>query len=146
KGVPKTPDEVFTDGLSRFAEAITIANAARSAALALNPPNMALAASADSVRNFALVGSARASLDKNDKTKAIEFANQVPAAFEFRAYYSDNSAGQRNRIWDRLTAGSNAILTNTPFANMTGDPRVPRIGGTTARAGTPLSPPSFSTF
>src|SRR6185295_11796409 len=72
RGVPKTPDELFTDGLARFAEAITIANAARTAALALTPPNTALATAADSVKNFALVGSARASLDKNDKTKAIE--------------------------------------------------------------------------
>jgi hypothetical protein len=146
RSAPKTPDELFNAALTRFAEAITIANAAKTAALALTPPNNNLALAADSVKYFALVGSARASLNKNDKAKAIEFANQVPAAFEFRAYYSDNSAGQRNRIWDRLTAGSNALLTNTPFAAMTGDPRIPRIGGTTARAGTPLSPPSYSTF
>lgn len=146
RGVPKTPDEMFTDALTRFAEAITTATAARQAALALTPPNAALAAAADSVRNFALVGSARASLGKNDKAKAIEFANQVAANFEFRAYYSENTTAQNNRTYNRLTVGSNAWLNDTPFAAMTTDPRVPRITGTTTRAGTPLSPPSYSTF
>lgn len=146
RGVPKTPEEMFGDALTRFAEAITTATAARQHALGLSPANAALAAAADSVRNFALVGSARAALDRNDKAKAIEFANQVAANFEFRAYYSDNSTGQNNRTWNRLTAGSNAWLTDTPFAQMAGDPRVPRITGTSSRAGTPLSPPSYSTF
>jgi hypothetical protein len=149
RGVPKTPDEMFADALTNFGEAITIATAAKTAALAATPANTALAAAADSVRYFALVGSARASLDRNDKAKAIEFANQVPAGFAFFAYYSDNSSGQNNRTWNRLTAGSNAWLIGTPFEAMVDDPRIPRISGTpsaSGRAGTPLSPPSYSTF
>lgn len=146
RGVPKTPEEMFTDAITRFEEAITIANAAKQHALGLTPPNTGVALAADSVRYFSLVGAARAALDKNDKTAAIAYANQVPADFVFWAYYSDNSAGERNRTHNRLTLGSNAWLLFTPFEAMAADPRIPRIGGTTSRAGTPLSPPSYSTF
>lgn len=146
RGVPKTSEEMFTDAITRFEEAITIATAARQHALGLTPPNNGVALAADSIRYFSLVGAARAALDKNDKTAAIAYANQVPAAFVFWAYYSDNSAGQRNRTHNRLTLGSNAWLLFTPFEAMADDPRIPRIGGTTSRAGTPLSPPSYSTF
>lgn len=144
-GVPKTPEEIMTDAIARFQEAITIATASRTYLASINASAAALAAT-DSVKNFALVGAARAALNKNDKTAAVTFANQVPAGFEFRAFYSDNTTGQRNRVYERLTVGSNAYLLNTPFLAMAGDPRVPRIGGTTARANTPLSPPSFSSF
>lgn len=146
RGVPKTPEEMFTDAITRFDEAVTIADAAKQRALGLTPPNTALATAADSVRYFALVGSARAALNKNDKTGAIAFANQVSPEFTFYAYYSDNSAGERNRTHNRLTLGSNAWLLFTPFEAMVDDPRIPRITGTTTRAGTPLSPPSYSTF
>jgi hypothetical protein len=146
RGVPKTPEEMFTDAITRFEEAITIANAAKQHALGLTPPNTGVALAADSVRYFSLVGAARAALDKNDKTAALAYANQVPADFVFWAYYSDNSAGERNRTHNRLTLGSNAWLLFTPFEAMAADPRIPRIGGTTSRAGTPLSPPSYSTF
>jgi hypothetical protein len=37
-------------------------------------------------------------------------------------------------------------MLNTPFANMVGDPRIPRIGGTTSNALTPISPPSYASF
>ena len=146
RGVPKTPEEMFTDAITRFDEAVTIASAAKQHALGLTPPNTAAANAADSVRYFALVGAARASLDKNDKAGAIAYATQVPAGFVFWAYYSDNSAGERNRTHNRLTLGSNAWLLFTPFEAMSADPRIPRITGTTSRAGTPLSPPSYSTF
>jgi hypothetical protein len=145
-GVPKSSAEIFTDAIARFNSAITIATAAKTYALGLPTPNTALAASADSVRYFALVGSARAALNRNDKAAAITFASQVPTTFVFRAYYSDNTTAQNNRTWNRLTAGKNAWLNFTPFAAMTTDPRVPRIIGTSANAGTPLSPPSYSTF
>jgi hypothetical protein len=149
RGVPKTPEEMMTDAVTRFDEAVTIANAARTAAQAQTPPNANLALAADSVRYFALVGAARASLNKNDKARAITYANQVPATFVFWAHYSDNSAGERNRTHNRLTLGSNAWLVNTPFEAMAADPRIPRIAGTpstSGRPGTPLSPASYSTF
>ncbi|HEY0929791.1 MAG TPA: RagB/SusD family nutrient uptake outer membrane protein [Gemmatimonas sp.] len=140
-GVPKTSAEMMADAITRFQEAITIGTAYRAYVSA--SPNAV--AAADSVINFARVGAARAALNRNDKTQATTFASQVPAAFEFRAYYTDNTTGQRNRVFERLTLGSNAWMTNTPFLAMAGDPRVPRIA-TGARATTPLSPPSFSTF
>jgi hypothetical protein len=145
-GVPKSSAEMFADAITRFNNAITIATAAKTYALGLPTPNTNLAASADSVRYFALVGAARAALNRNDKTAAIAFASQVPAAFVFRAFYSDNTSAQNNRTWNRLTAGKNAWLNFTPFAAMTTDPRVPRIIGTSANAGTPLSPESYSTW
>jgi hypothetical protein len=145
-GVPKTPEEMMADALTRFQEAITVATAAKAYYQSRSPVNANLVAAADSVRYFALVGAARAALNRNDKTAAVGFANQVPATFEFRAYYTDNTTGQRNRTYERLTLASNAYLLNTPFAAMTTDPRIPRIAGTTARAFTPLSPPSYSTF
>jgi hypothetical protein len=145
-GVPKTLEEMMSDAITRFQEAITVATAAKAYYQSRTPVDANLVAAADSVRNFALVGAARAALNRNDKTAAIGFANQVPATFEFRAYYSDNTTGQRNRTYERLTLASNAYLLNTPFVAMTTDPRVPRIAGTTGRAYTPLSPPSYSTF
>jgi SusD family len=149
RSVPKTWDEMMTAAVAKFDSAVTIATAAKAYLQTVTPVTAALTAAiagTDSVKNFALVGAARASLDKNDKAKALTYAQQVPADFVFRTYYSLNTTAQANRTWDRLTNGSNAYLLNTPFAAMTGDPRVPRIAGTTGRGGTPLSPPSYSTF
>jgi hypothetical protein len=146
-GVPKPPEEMFADAITRFEEAITIAGAAKAYLQTLPGNNANAIAATDSVRNFALVGAARAALDRDDKAAAIAFASQAPANFEFRAYYNGEiNAANRNRTYERLTLGSNANLLNTPFAAMAGDPRIPRIGGTTARAGIPLSPPSYSSF
>jgi starch-binding outer membrane protein, SusD/RagB family len=145
-GVPKSSEEMFADAITRFQEAISVATAAKSYLQSRTPVNANLVAATDSVRYFALVGAARAALNRDDKAAAIAFANQVPATFEFRAYYTDNTTGQRNRTFERLQLGSNAYLLNTPFLAMTTDPRIPRIAGTTGRAYTPLSPPSYSTF
>ena len=145
-GVPKSSEEMFADAITRFQEAISVATAAKTYLQSRTPVNAAAVAGSDSIRYFALVGAARAALNRNDKAAAIAFANQVPAAFEFRAYYSDNTTGQRNRTFERITLASNAYLLNTPFLAMATDPRVPRIAGTTGRAYTPLSPPSYSTF
>jgi len=145
-GAPKPPEEVFTDAIVRFQEAVTIAGAAKQHLQSLPVQNINAIAAADSVRFFALVGAARAALNKNDKAAAIAFASQVPSAFVFRAFYTDNTTAQRNRTYDRLTLGSNATLLNTPFAAALGDPRVPRVAGTTGRANVPLAPSSYSTF
>jgi len=145
-GVPKTTPEMMTDAVSRFQEAIDIANAARTFLQSQTPVNANAILAVDSVLNFARVGAARASLNKNDKTAAATFAGAVPAAFDFRAYYSDNTTGQRNRTYERLTLGSNGYMLNTPFNDMAGDPRVPRVPAGTTRATTPLAPPSYSAF
>ena len=149
RGVPKTWDEMMTAAVLKFDSAVVIATAAKTYLQTLTPQTTTITAAiagADSVKNFALVGAARASLDKNDKAKALAYAQQVPVDFVFRAYYSSNTTAQSNRTWDRLTNGKNANLNNSPFAAMTTDPRVPRIAGTTTNAGTPLSPSAYSTF
>jgi hypothetical protein len=145
-GAPKTPEEVFADAITRFQEAITVANAYKTYQQTLNPVVPGNLLAADSVRNFALVGAARAALDRNDKAAASAFAQQVPADFVFWAYYTDNTTGQRNRTYERLDLGKNANMLNTPFFAMAADPRVPRVAGTTGNGGTPLSPSSYSTF
>lgn len=147
-GAPKSSEEIFADAISRAQEAITTALAYKAFVQSQTPVNANAVLAADSVRYFALVGAARAALNRNDKPKAIEFATQVPADFVFWASYNSQDAltGQRNRTYERLQLGSNAFLLNTPFAAITTDPRVPRIAGTTGRGGTPLSPPSYTTY
>lgn len=143
---PLTPEELFAEAIERFDEAIAVATAAEAAAKARTPlvPRDTLAA--DSVRHFALVGAARAALNMNDKAKAIAYASQVPAVFEFRAYYSENTARENSWMWNRLVAGSNGTLDNTPFEDMAGDPRIPRPGGTGVLALIPNAPQSYDAY
>jgi hypothetical protein len=145
-GVPKTSQEIFADAISRFQDAITIADAAKTYLQSLPAPDANAIAATDSVRHFALVGAARAALNRNDLPAAVAFATQVPAAFVFRAYYSNNTTAQHHRVFNRIggTAFS-GTMTNTPFLAMTTDPRVARVT-TGAQAGKPLSPPSYSTY
>ncbi len=145
-GVPKSTAEMMADAIERFNESITIAGAAKTFLQAQVPVNANAVLAADSVLNFARVGAARAALNRNDKAAAIAFASVVPANFDFRAYYTDNTTGQRNRVFERLTLASNAWMANTPFNDMATDPRVPRIITPASRASTPLAPSSFSTF
>jgi hypothetical protein len=145
-GVPKSSAEMFADAIGYFDDAIGTAEAAKAYQLGLTPPGNATATAADSVRWLALVGAARAALNRNDKAQAIAYASQVPANFEFYSYYSANSSAQHHRTYNRLTLGNNATLVGTPFEAMAGDPRVPRTTTAGARLGTPLSPPSYSTY
>lgn len=145
-GVPKTSAETFEDAIARFDTAITIATAAKTYLQSFATPDANLIAATDSVRYFALVGAARAALNRNEGARATTFATQVPAAFVFRAYYSANSAAQHHRTYNRLQLGSSGNMLNTPFLAMAADPRVPRLVNTAATNGKPLSPPSYSTF
>lgn len=144
---PLTPEEVFRRAMAKLDSAVTIANAAKAAAKARTPIISGDTLAADSVRNFALVGAARAALNVNDKTRAATYASQVPAAFGFFATYSTNSAGENHRVYLNLTAGSGGTTDNTPFEDMAGDVRIPRTGITTSVTGLiPRSPLSYSTF
>jgi hypothetical protein len=166
---PIPPDELFARAIERFDEAIAVANAAKTFAQAQDPPLAGAIASADSLRNFALVGAARAYLDLDNKAKAIEYASQVPVDFEFRAYYSANSTRENNWIWNRIgtDGGNNGTMLNTPFDTIgrerivrpglpdslapydvtKGDPRIPRRGGTLAATNPiPHAPSSFSVY
>jgi hypothetical protein len=142
---PLTPDQLFVQAVARFDHALAVATAARAAAAALNPPKTTLMASADSIRNFALVGKARAHLNLNEGQSALLAAQQVAPNFEFRAYYSTNSQREHNLFWSRAVASISGSLANTPFFAMVGDPRIPRVASG-PRANAPLSPPSFSSW
>jgi hypothetical protein len=147
RSVPKTWEEMMTAAVAKFDSAVVIANAAKAYYGTLTPaqPNAILAA--DSVITFANVGAARASLNKNDKAKATTYAQLVPANFVFNAYYTDNTTGQIHRTYNRIGTGNGVgTLTGTPFEAMAGDPRVPRATTPAGRVGTPLSPPSYSSY
>jgi hypothetical protein len=143
---PKTPEEVFAAAIVKFDSAVTIANAAKAATRARTPVIAADTLAADSVRNFALVGAARAALNVNDRARAVAYARQVPATFDFRAAYSANTAAENSRIFTSLTASSAGTMANTPFAAMGGDVRVPRTGTTAVTGLVPRSPTAYSTF
>ena len=159
---PIGPEELFARAITRFDEAIAVANAAKAHGLAQTPVNTAVGLAADSLRNLALVGAARAYLNVNNKAKAIEYASQVPANFEFRVYFSLNSTRERNWMHNRIGStsggGNNATMLGTPFDTIgrdaagvyqlaLADPRIPRRGGTLAATNPiPHSPPSYSSY
>ena len=146
RSAPKTPDDLTATAIARFNEAVTIATAAKAAQAS---PTSAVSLAADSVRWFALVGTARANLYVNNKAAAAAAAAtviaQAPVNWEFRVYYSANSARENNWFWNRLNQSTSGSMINTPFQAMAGDPRVPRIA-TGARANVPLSPAGFSSW
>lgn len=145
-GAPQEPFAIFDTAITRFEEAISVATAARTYLQSFPTPDANAIAATDSVRMFALVGAARAALNRDEKPRAIAFAQQVTTPFEFRAYYSNNTTAQRHRTFDRIGGTAfNGTLQNTPFFAMAGDPRVPRVTSG-AQAGKPLSPSSYSTF
>ncbi len=143
-------DSLLKIAVSRANLAISIANAAK----AVTTPPAGTVASADSFANFARVIAARAHLNLGNKTEALALAAQVPANFEFRAFYTESTpARQNNPIFGRLQqAGSiSAGLDFTPWANVTRDPRIPRPAANEAtldgiRAFVPNSPLSYSTY
>jgi hypothetical protein len=143
---PQTPDEVFRKAIAKADSAVTIANAFKAKAKARTPLVAGDTLAADSVRNFALVGAARAALNLNDRTRAATLAAQVPATFNFFAVFSNNSAGENHRIYSNLTAASSATTDNTPFRDMAGDVRIPRSGVTGVTGLIPRSPSSYSSF
>jgi hypothetical protein len=132
--------------IAKFDSAVTIATAAKTYLQTITPAPTASILGADSVIAFARVGAARAALDINDKAKATTYAQQVPATFVFYAYYTDNTPNQRHRTFERIGPINNGTLQGTPFEAMAGDPRIPRSTTPAARVGTPLSPPSYSSF
>lgn len=151
-------DEMMKFALVRFDSAIAVAAAARAYQAGISPAttaSTAAVAGADTVRNFALVGAARAALDLGDKARAIGYARQVSPGFEMRNYFSENSSGENNPFWGRFSTGSSgsnsASISNTPYEAMAGDPRVPRPATQEPmmdglRAWNPNSPTAFNTY
>ena len=110
-GPPLSPDEVYTQAIDLFTQAIQVAQAA----------------DADSTLNLALVGRARARLNTGDLGGAAADANQVPADFVFVIDYSDNSTREENELVI-FTRDRREMSVGEPFRN-TGDPRVPVCAG-----------------
>lgn len=146
-------DELLAIAVDRFKAAIATASAAKTYNTSLGTAGAKNALSADSLLNLANVGAARASLDLGNKADAITYASAVPTTFAFKAYYSANSARENNLFFGAASNGQNAEwigITNTPYENVTNDPRVPRPA---TREGTmqgqtfvPKSPLMFSTY
>jgi hypothetical protein len=109
------PDELFAMAIERFEDAIAVANRGRAGA----------AASADSLLSLARLGAARAALNRGEGQRAIGYANQVPANFQFWVAFSDNSTSEWNQFWNATRFG-NAHLTPGPGYLQMNDPRVPR--------------------
>ena len=160
-------DSLFRLAEIRFDSAIKVAIAAKTAnAPVQTPAGQRFSLAADSIRNFALVGMARAALGRNDKVKAALAARQVAGIlpgndFEYRLFHNSNTtSGLQNIYQDRLSGGggvTSGSISGTPFFALD-DARVPHpINATTgaplpeAVQGTgsfvvPNSPPSHSTF
>jgi hypothetical protein len=155
---PYTPAQLLTEfAIPKFEEAIEIATRVRGDLTR----TAAVRASADSILNLARVGAARAHLNLNQKTDALQYANDVLAAlpaaadtlWTFRAWYSENSTAENMYIFGRLT-GTSASLTgsvsSTPFETMI-DRRVPRPLApertqNTLNAFVPNSPRAYSSY
>src|SRR5574341_2575313 len=103
--------------LPAFQEAVTIAAAAGGA-------------KADSIRNLARVGLARAYLNLNDMANTRLWAAQVPANFRYVLEFAGGSAPtrQNNVLWNRVT-GSNHALGMSPWFLQTGADQTPMTGG-----------------
>jgi len=163
---PYKSAELFAFAEARFDSAIKVATAAKTANAAVNTAaGLRWARGADTVRDLAYVGMARAALGRGDKVKAAAAARQVVSLggateFEYRAYYNANTTlGLQNLMAERLSGGAGATagtINNTPFISLD-DARVPHpvnptTGAPLAEAAqngnwvVPNSPPSFSTF
>ena len=162
---PIHSDSLFKLAEARFDSAIKVAAAAKVSNLAANSaPGIRYAAAADSIRNLAYVGMARAALGRGDKVKAAASARQVTGIgtgdFEYRLHYNSNTTlGLQNLFQERLSGGAGATsgsVSNTPFLGLD-DARVPHpinptTGAPAPEAATggsfvvPNSPPSFSTY
>jgi hypothetical protein len=112
---PYTPDELLAMGIERFREAISIAEAAKSAGED--------ASEADEIINLARVGAARAALQKGDDAIAVEFAEQVPEDFVFWVHYSANGSETNDfyattTTYNPETTGSRWAGIDPEFANL----------------------------
>ena len=162
---PIGSDSLFRLAEMRFDSAIKVAAAAKLAnSTVATPLGIRYTLAADSIRNLAYVGMARAALGRGDNVKAAASARQVtgmgtPADFEYRLNYNANTTlGLHNLFAERLSGGAGAtagVISNTPFLALD-DVRVPHpvdaTGAPLAEPATggsfvvPNSPPSFSTF
>jgi hypothetical protein len=123
--------------IPRFEEAIQLATVARSGTGAVP------AARADSIIHLARVGMARAYLQLGDKAKAAQAAAQVPAGFEFRAFYSESKDYAENLFFSSSTGSSQNLGVDVKFRNLN-DRRV--LHTRTSRTGHNGSTPLFRPY
>lgn len=162
---PYTSNELFAFAEARFDSALKVAAASRTANVAAGTAGTRFVLGADSIRNLALIGMARAAINRGDDAKAIAHAQQVTGMgtandFEYRLHYNSNTVlGIANLYQERLSGGSGervGSITGTPFFNLD-DARVPHprdaagLPQTEAtqnglQAVVPNSPPSHSTY
>lgn len=111
-----TPVQAFDSAIVRFSDAITAAQTA--------------GAGADSIRYLALVGRARAKIDKGDYAGAKADAQQVPANFVYEMTASSISGRRYNRVWAdngvNGTSYNQASSVESYYRNLN-DPRVPVV-------------------
>jgi hypothetical protein len=123
-GTPITPQQALDSAITQFNEAVTAAQAA----------------GVDSLRYMALVGRARAKLDKGDLAGARADAALVPASFVYYATASTVSGRRNNRVWaDNGQAGGGAINSSSsvgPVYRSLNDPRVPVVNSGKTAGGT----------
>ncbi len=111
-----TPEVLFGMAIERFEDAINVATNARNTS----------PVAADSILNLARLGAARAALNRGEDARAVGFADQVPANFEFWVAFSDNSTPEHNQFWNATRASaSNAHLQPGPGFVELDDPRIP---------------------
>jgi hypothetical protein len=157
--------QLFQMAEQRFQSALDVAAASKVANQGLTTTlGQRWSLAADSIRNLANLGMARAALGRDDRAKAASFAKLVAPIgtatnWEWRIYYNANLAlGLGNTFAERLSGSAGSIsgaISNTPFLGLD-DPRVPHPrnpDGTPLAEGTmsgnfvvPNSPPSFSTY
>ena len=163
---PVSSDSMFGLAIARFDSAIMVAAAAKIANEGADTPQGdRYALAADSIRNLAYLGKARAALNRGDFALAADWAREVvgmgsSADWEYRVYYNSNTTlGLHNLYAERLSGGAGVTvgsLSGTPFLGLD-DARVPHpIDDDTglpqpepATGGSfvvPNAPPSFSTF
>jgi starch-binding outer membrane protein, SusD/RagB family len=121
-GPELTPNQVFAEAETRFG-------------LALQSLTGVTGASADSLRNLALVGRARARLNQGTaakRTEAAADATLVPNGFNFNARYSAATNRSENRVF-RYNNTTGQITVDPSYRGLN-DPRVP-----VADAGRPAS-------
>lgn len=150
QGAPLTPNELFTAAISRFEDAIAAANQAEVAAANITNATVRarVIAAADSVRNLARVGAARAALDMNNTAAALTYAQAVQPAyvsdadpgFRYDMQYRQGSSSTESRrmgspFWEFVSAGGSWVsLSGTGYENLN-DPRVPHGEPRTAADG-----------
>jgi hypothetical protein len=128
--------------IPRFEEAIQLAGAAKSASGGVAPVR-ADSLRPDSIIHLARVGLARAYLQLGDKAKAAQAAAQVPAGFEFRAFYSETKDYAENVYFASSTGSSQNLGVDVKFRNLN-DRRV--LHTRTSRTGHNGSTPLFRPY